>query len=125
MVYTRTQRNTGPMSQRVINRIEDQTGESPIDTGYSFNDIKRLVFPSDADYEAIAEAAASVDAAIGSEMLVWGYGVSDEGHPIVGIQTFETVDPSDVDTSAIDRGDYGVTANGVATTETYTTRPGK
>lgn len=125
MVYTRTQRNTGPMSQRVINRIEDQTGESPIDTGYSFNDIKRLVFPSDADYEAIAEAAALVDAAIGSEMLVWGYGVSDEGHPIVGIQTFETVYPSDVDTSAIDRGDYGVTANGVASTEAYTTRPGE
>jgi hypothetical protein len=84
-----------------------------------------VTFPSDADYEAIIEAAASVDAEIGSEVLVWGYGRSDEGNPIVGIQRFETVDPSEVDTSVIDRGDYGGTSNGVASTQTYTNHPGE
>jgi hypothetical protein len=113
------------MSQRVINQIKEQTGESPVDTHYSLNDIKRVVFRSDADYEAIAEAAASVDAETGSRILIWGCGLSDEGHPVVGIQLFETVDPSDIDTSVIDDGDYGVTSSGVASTQTYTSGPGE
>lgn len=112
------------MSQRIINQIKTQTGESPIDTNYSLGDIKRVVFRSDANYETIAEAAASIDSETGSEVLVWGYGLSDEGHPIVGIQTFETVDPSDVDTGVIVRGDSRGTSDGFSDKQTYTNRPG-
>jgi hypothetical protein len=111
------------MSQRAVNRIEERTGVSAVSKKYILNDIKRVAFESDADYEAIAEAAASVDADIGSKVLVWICGISDEDHPIVAIQWFETVDPSEVDTSGIDRGDYGGNSNGIAGKQTYTTRP--
>jgi len=85
------------MSSSIINKIIQATGAEEVGKEFVYNDIKQIRFDSDTDYSLIAEAAAEVNNDVDDRLVVWGCGMSDDGHPQIAIQRFESIDPDDVD----------------------------
>lgn len=84
------------MNSGISTKISQATGAEEIGKEFVYNDIKRIRFDSDTDYSSIAKAAAEINDEVGDRLVVWGCGVSDDGHPQVAIQRFESIDPDDV-----------------------------
>lgn len=84
------------MSSRISKKLTQATGAEAIDKRFVYNDIKRIRFDSDADYSSIATAAAALNDEVGDRLVVWGCGISADGHPQVAIQRFESIDPDAV-----------------------------
>lgn len=98
------------MASSISDKITEITGAEYISKQFVYNDIKRVRFEADAEYSAIVDAAAAINAEISDRLVVWGCGISDDGCPQVAIQRFEAVDPSDVsgvDTFESSRGSSG------------------
>jgi len=109
------------MRSSVINKIIQATGAEEVGKEFVYNDIKRIRFDSDTDYSSIVEAAAEVNSDIGDRLVVWGCGMSDDGHPQIAIQRFESVDPDDVD--SIDTFDSTPSSSGrAASKQTFSTQ---
>jgi len=85
------------MSSSVINEIIQATDAEKISKEFVYDDIKRIQFDLDTEYSSIAKAAAEINDDVGDRLVVWGCGLSDDGHPQVAIQRFESIDPDDVD----------------------------
>jgi|APHM01.1.fsa_nt_gi hypothetical protein len=84
------------MKRRVIEEIKKTTGAEVVNKDFLLGDIHRMTFEQDVDYIDIAEAAAKVDAKIGSEVSVWAIGMSIHGRPQVAYQRFNSADASDM-----------------------------
>lgn len=113
------------MSHSVISRIAEQTGATPVDKTHTLGDIRLVSFDADTEYEAIVEAAARIDAETDTDVMVWGCGVSIDGHPRVGIQRFESTDPSDTDGYESNREHSFLRSQGMAERGSVTARPGE
>lgn len=100
------------MSSSVISKITQATGAEEISKEFVYDDIKRIQFDLDTDYLSIAKAAAEINDDVGDRLVVWGCGMSDDGHPQVAIQRFESIDPDDVD--SIDTFDSSPRSSGGA-----------
>lgn len=100
------------MGSGIINKITKATGAEHISKEFIYNDIKRVCFDVDADYVSIVEAAAEINEEVADRVVIWGCGVSEEGHPQVAIQRFESIDPDDV--AGIDTFDSNSDSSGGA-----------
>lgn len=118
-----TSHQTQHMGHAVITRIAEQAGATPVATNHLFGEIRQISFAADTEYEAIAAAAAAVDAETSNDIRVWGCGVSIDGCPRVAIQRFESTDPSDADGYDHDREYSILRSRGTAARGSVTARP--